>query len=101
MAQPERPLAGERPVTDNKAKLEQWDAESYTSLFSNTEHHPSVVAPPSRGGKSRTVSEASSAPTVVDREELVRFKLSRSGVALAGIPGRKNTKDADATPLPR
>jgi hypothetical protein len=93
MEQPERPLAGERPVTDNKPKLEQWDAESYTSLFSNTEHHPSIVAPPSRSGKSRTTSDAN-APKVVDREELVRFKLSRSGVALAGIPGRKNTKDA-------
>jgi hypothetical protein len=96
MAEPERPLAGERPVTDSKPKLEQWDAESYTSLFSNTEHHPSVVAPPSRAGKSRTASEANAAPKVVDREELIRFKLSRSGVAVAGIPGRKNKTDDTA-----
>lgn len=87
LAEPERPLADERPMTD-KPKLEQWDAESYTSLFSTTEHHPSVVGPPPRSTKSRTAGDANAAPKLVDREQLVRFKLSRSGVALAGIPMR-------------
>jgi hypothetical protein len=87
MAQPERPLADARPMTD-KPKLEQWDAESYTSLFSTTEHHPSVVGPPPRNTKSRAAGDANAAPKLIDREQLVRFKLSRSGVALAGIPMR-------------
>ena len=99
MVESERDERG-RPIVSAKPKLETWDAESYTSLFSNTENHPAVIAPPPRKGqKARKPVSAAEAVDAADR--YVRFKLTRSGVPLAGIPVRgESHSDAPAPAAP-
>lgn len=76
---------------------EKWDAESYTSLFSTTEHHPATVDAPRRNRRrDRANNEQSDAPPPgASTEEIVRFRLNKKGMPIAGLLPHTNKRDAD------
>ena len=73
-----------------EAERDKWDAVSYTSTFSNLDNHPTTIDGPRRRRRAAASSASPSDDVVADGpEEVVRFRLGKSGLPLAGLPARR------------
>jgi protein LTV1 len=97
LAEPTPPLLGANASRANALAARDapaWDAQSYTSLFSTTENHPSVIDAPPRASKARRAADAAAPAPGASTEEIVRFRLTKTGMPIAGLPPRASNDNA-------
>jgi hypothetical protein len=74
------------------ADRDHWDAVSYASTFSNTEHHPAVIGGP-RSARRRASKPVMDAPVASEAAEVVRFRLSKVRHGVVGACARNRAAE--------